>query len=52
MACYGKSDRVKLLEFMESHSDYNQLINMNQADLAFTYCERIVHSIVSSSNKK
>lgn len=52
MDCYGKTDRAKLLEFMKGHSDYNQLINKSQADLAFIYCERLVHSIISLTSKK
>lgn len=52
MGCYGKTDREKLLEFMKDHPDYNLLINKSQTDLAFIFCERVIHSMISSNSKR
>ena len=40
---YKKSSKQKLLQFMESHPDYQSLKDKSQEELAIIYCERLVY---------
>lgn len=41
---YKKTDKEKLLEFMKDNTDFEDLKNYPQNELAMIYCERLVYS--------
>lgn len=43
---YKNSTRDKLLEFLKGHPNYEKFKELNQEELAFSYCEAAVHSEV------
>jgi hypothetical protein len=49
---YKKTPPEKLLEFMKNASDIEELKKLSPKELAITYCERLVYSIVNDHAKK
>lgn len=49
---YKKTSKEKLLEFMKDAPDIEELRRQSQEDLAITYCERCVYSVMASNEKR
>jgi len=45
---YGKTSKEKLLEFLKSRPDYEKLKQESQEELAITYCEAMVYSMLKN----
>jgi hypothetical protein len=45
---YRNTPKEKLLEFLRGHPDFEQLKGENHKELAITYCERLVYSMMTS----
>ena len=48
---YYKTPREKLLKHMQVHPDYEELMKLNQEELAKIYCERLVDTIFNNQPK-
>jgi hypothetical protein len=46
---YRHTPRDKLLEFLSTHPHHDKLLNESQEELAITYCEALVHSLINSN---
>jgi len=51
-ATYSQSSREKLLEFMASWPDIEELKDKDTGELAIIYCERLVHQMIADSRRK
>jgi hypothetical protein len=46
---YRHTSRDKLLEFLSTHPQHNRFLNESQEELAITYCEELVYSLMNSN---
>jgi hypothetical protein len=46
---YRHTPRNKLLDFLTTHPLYDRFLNMSQEELAITYCEELVYSLMNSN---